>query len=193
MKDRIEDVFRQSAQLQESFLARNREVMESVIAAVAGVLKKGNKLLIFGNGGSAADAQHLAAEFVNRYILDRPPLAAIALTTDTSVMSSIANDFSFNEVFEKQVRALGKGGDAALGISTSGRSPNVVRALETAQRMGLITVGLGGPAGSPMELHCTYYFAVEGASTPRIQEVHQLVLHTLVEMVDLVLFGEAKT
>ena len=120
-------------------------------------------------------------------------LPALALTTDTSVLTAIANDFEYDAVFEKQVKALGKPGDVALGISTSGKSGNVNRGLRVARAMGLTTVGLGGPTGSPMQQECLYYLAVEGAPTPRIQEVHVIIGHALVETVDKILFGVAPT
>lgn len=178
--------------LQESFITENLDVLEEIIRSIAGILGRGNKIVLFGNGGSAADAQHIAAEFVNRYLIDRPPLPAIALTTDTSVLTSIANDFSYDQVFEKQIKAIGGSGDAAIGISTSGTSSNVIRGLQAARELGLITIGIGGPVESPMKNECRYYLAVHGAPTPRIQEVHLLIGHTIVELVDRILFGSAK-
>ncbi len=192
LKERIHHIFSESIKLKERFLSENMDVFEGVVHALVEVLRRGNKILLFGNGGSAADAQHIAAEFVNRFLLNRAPLPAIALTTDSSVLTSISNDFSFDEVFEKQINAIGRGGDCAIGISTSGGSPNVVRGLETARRGGLITVGLGGPRGVAMEEHCDHYFCVTGGTTPRIQEVHQLVGHAVAEMVERILFGEAQ-
>jgi D-sedoheptulose 7-phosphate isomerase len=189
VKTEILEIFKQSIRLKESFVEENLDALEETIRAIAGVLGRGNKILLFGNGGSAADAQHIAAEFVNRYIIDRPPLPAVALTTDSSVLTAIANDFDYEAVFEKQVKAIGKQGDAAVGISTSGKSPNVVRGLRVAREMGLITVGIGGPADSPMAKECRHYLAVDGAPTPRIQEVHLLIGHTMVEIVDSILFG----
>lgn len=184
-------IFTDSTRLMEQFIGENAKTLEEIVRVVADVLRRGNRLLLFGNGGSAADAQHLAAEFVNRYLIDRPPLAAAALTTDTSVLTAIANDFSFDDVFAKQIRALGRHGDAAIGISTSGESANVVRGLAVAKELGLVTIGLGGPPGGPMREHSDYYLSVTGASTPRIQEVHHVVGHALVEMVDRLLFGPA--
>lgn len=186
------EIFRNSIALKENFLSKNAEVLENAVRTLARVLKRGNKVLLFGNGGSAADAQHIAAEFVNKYVMDRPPLPAMALTTDSSVLTSIANDFAFEEVFEKQIRALGKQGDAALGISTSGTSHNVVRALKTAREMGLVTIGIGGPPGTPMQVQCDHYLSVQGGPTPRIQEVHQVIGHALVELVDELLFGDSR-
>ena len=192
LREGIHHIFSESIRLKEHFLSENIEVFEGVVHALVEVLRGGNKILLFGNGGSAADAQHIAAEFVNRFLLNRAPLPAIALTTDSSVLTSISNDFSFDEVFAKQISAIGRSGDCAIGISTSGGSPNVVRGLETAREGGLITVGLGGPRGVAMEKHCDYYFSVKGGTTPRIQEVHQLVGHVVAEMVERILFGEAQ-
>jgi D-sedoheptulose 7-phosphate isomerase len=192
LKNDILEIFKQSIRLKEHFIQDNLDVLEETIRALAGVIGRGNKILLFGNGGSAADAQHIAAEFVNRYLIDRPPLPAIALTTDSSVLTAVANDFSFEEVFEKQIKALGRKGDAAVGISTSGSSANVLRGLRAASELGLVTVGLGGNRNSPMQEHCRHYLWVEGGSTPRIQEVHAIIGHVLVEMIDHVLFGSTK-
>ncbi len=175
--------------MRDSFLKLNTEILEQTIHALAKIVEQGNKIMFFGNGGSAGDAQHLAAEFVNRYLIDRPPLPAIALTTDSSVLTAISNDFSYEDIFAKQIRALGKAGDAAVGISTSGSSRNVIRGLETALTMGLTTVGIGGPSQAPMREACRYYLSIQGGSTPRIQETHILVGHTMVELIDRSLFG----
>jgi D-sedoheptulose 7-phosphate isomerase len=192
LRNRLLEIFEESARLKENFLKANMEVLEETIRTLASVLGHGNKIVLFGNGGSAADAQHIAAEFVNRYMIDRPPLPAIALTTDTSVLTAISNDFDYVEVFEKQIKALGKKGDAAIGISTSGSSANVLRGLKVAGQLGLIPIGIGGPAESPMKGVCRYYLHVEGAATPRIQEVHITIGHTIVEIVDQMLFGARK-
>ena len=146
---------------------------------------------MFGNGGSAADAQHLAAEFVNRFRIERPPLAALALTTDTSVLTSIANDYDFEEVFAKQVRALGHSEDVALGLSTSGNSPNVVRGLDAARQLGLRTLALSGGDGGPVARAAELALVVPSRSTPRIQEVHITIGHVLCDLVDYLLFPEA--
>ena len=192
LRNRLLEIFKESIRLKESFLKANMEVLEEAIRTLASVLGQGNKILIFGNGGSAADAQHIAAEFVNRYIMDRPPLPAIALTTDSSVLTAISNDFGYEEIFEKQIKALGNKGDAAVGISTSGSSPNVLRGLKVAGQRGLIPIGIGGPTESPMKEVCRYYVPVEGAATPRIQEVHITIGHAIVEVVDHILFGTGK-
>ncbi len=185
----LEAIFRESAQLQQTFWEKNLKELETCARTLSETLKNGKKILLFGNGGSAADAQHIAAEFVNGYLLDRPPLPALALSADTSILTSIGNDSGFDEVFEKQIRALGVSGDAAVGISTSGRSPNVVRALKYSRGVGLTTIGLGGALESPMAGECMHFLPVSGASTPRIQEVHIIIGHALVEMVELILFG----
>lgn len=172
-----------------------REGLESVVqaaAAMAQAMTTGRKILVFGNGGSAADAQHLAAELVNRYQLQRPPLPALALTTDTSTLTSIANDYHFDEVFVRQVKALGVEGDVAVGISTSGRSPNVLKALAAARSRGMTTVGMSGAGGGEMGPLCDILICAPSEETPRIQEVHAVVVHLLCEMVDLRLFGRVK-
>jgi D-sedoheptulose 7-phosphate isomerase len=192
LKSHIADIFKESIRLKEAFLRDNLDILEQTGLALAQVLRLGAKILLFGNGGSAADAQHIAAEFVNRFIIDRPPLPALALTTDSSVLTSISNDFGYDEIFEKQIRALGRKGDAAIGISTSGRSRNVLRGLKEARETGLITVGIGGPVNSPMKDECDFYLSVDGGATPRIQEVHLLIGHTLVEIIDERLFGANK-
>jgi D-sedoheptulose 7-phosphate isomerase len=188
LKTRIQKIFREGIELRQSFLEKNVDVLQDLILDIAETIRAGKKVLFFGNGGSAADAQHFAAEFVNRYLIDRPPLAAIALTTDTSILTAISNDFSYDEIFEKQVNALGVEGDAAVGISTSGTSRNVLRGLETAQNKGLLTIGIGGPENSPMKSVCRHYLSVEGSSTPRVQEVHLVIGHIIVELVDQILF-----
>jgi D-sedoheptulose 7-phosphate isomerase len=152
-------------------------------------IKRGNKLMIFGNGGSAADAQHMAAEFVNRFLIDRPPLAAMALTTDSSVLTSVGNDFSFDDIFSKQIRALGKEGDLALGISTSGNSPNVIRAVEAAKALGMQTAVLTGKDGGRLIGLADVTINVPSPLTPAIQEAHIWVEHLLCQIVDEALYG----
>lgn len=188
MEDYIVKIFRESVQTKENFVNENLSRIVAVVEAVTAALKGGNKILLFGNGGSAADAQHLAAEFVNRFVIERPPLPAIALTTDTSVMTSIANDYDFTEIFSKQIRAIGQKGDIAWGMSTSGTSPNVVRGLETAKKMGMVTVGLTGRDGGEISRLVDHALNVSSTSTPRIQETHLTVGHVICEMVDFRLF-----
>ncbi|PYR59350.1 MAG: D-sedoheptulose 7-phosphate isomerase [Acidobacteria bacterium] len=152
--------------------------------AIREALEHGGKLLVFGNGGSAADAQHFAAELVGRFMKERAALAAIALTTDTSVMTSVANDYSFEHVFVRQIEALGKPGDVAFGISTSGESRNVISALESARERGLKTIALtgrdGGHAGRAADLHVN----VPDQNTARVQEVHRTILHVMCELIE---------
>jgi D-sedoheptulose 7-phosphate isomerase len=147
-------------------------------------LRAGGKLLIAGNGGSAADAQHLAAEFMGRYVLDRKPLAALALTTDTSALTAIGNDYGFDQVFERQVRGLGRPGDVFLGISTSGRSPNVLRALAAARDLGLVTVGFSGAADTGMRALCRHFLAVGSPETAIVQQIHMVAGHAICALVE---------
>jgi D-sedoheptulose 7-phosphate isomerase len=144
----------------------------ALVAASATAIRGGNKILFFGNGGSASDAQHLATELTVRYKTDRAPIAAIALTTDTSALTAIGNDFGFEEVFARQVEALGRAGDVAIGISTSGDSENVVRALETARRLGLVAAALGGRDGGRLKGLAEPLLVVPSETTARIQEMH---------------------
>jgi D-sedoheptulose 7-phosphate isomerase len=189
MRQKIQKIFAASMAVQQQFLAANTDTLIAVVDLIARTFTSGGKFLLFGNGGSAADAQHIAAEFVNRYLLERPPLPAIALTTDTSVLTSVSNDYSFSEVFAKQVRALGRAGDVALAISTSGNSPNVLKALEVCREMGISTVGLTGSEGGKLASRVDYLLPVPATITPRIQETHILIGHTLCELVDELLFG----
>ena len=153
-------------------------------AAVIAALKGGGKLLVFGNGGSAADAQHVAAELVGRFERERPGMAAIALTTDASVLTSVANDYAFERVFARQVEALGRAGDVALGISTSGASPNVVAALETARALGLQTIALTGADGGAAGRAAAIHVNVPSPSAARVQEVHRTLLHVMCDLVE---------
>jgi len=146
------------------------------------------KLMLCGNGGSAADAQHIAAEFVNRFLLDRHPLPAIALTTDTSIITSVANDYTYEEVFSKQIQALGVEGDILLAISTSGNSNNILSAIKTAKEKGLYTVGLMGGDGGNMLTFVDLPMVVESNETPRVQEIHILAGHLICELVEYILF-----
>ena len=180
--------FKESSEVKTRFLKENLPKLLDLIKLIAHAFERGNKIFFFGNGGSAADAQHLAAEFVNRYVMDRPPLPAIALTTDTSILTSVSNDISFNEIFAKQLRALGKEGDVAIGISTSGNSPNVVKAFEVAKELGIKTVSLTGNDGGVLSKMADISLIVPSTSTPRIQETHILIGHILCEMVEHQLF-----
>lgn len=148
----------------------------------------GHKLLVFGNGGSASDAQHIAAELVGRFQCERRGLAAIALTADQSVLTALGNDYGYNSVFERQIEAHGQHGDVAWGISTSGNSSNVVRALEKARSMGLKTIGLTGLGGGQMASFCDVLLAVPSRETPRIQEIHLMTYHSICEAVEKAIF-----
>lgn len=188
MEDHIIKIFKESSQLKEVFINENLVGIVKVIEVITEALTGGNKILLFGNGGSAADAQHLAAEFVNRFVIERPPLPAIALSTDTSVITSIGNDYDFSEIFAKQIRAIGKPGDVAWGMSTSGDSSNVVKALDTAKKLGLITIGFTGRDGGNILKIVDYSLNISSNSVPRIQEVHITAGHVICEMVDYKLF-----
>jgi D-sedoheptulose 7-phosphate isomerase len=184
----IKKAFQESTQLKDQFLKDSLGQIVKVVNVITASLKKGNKILLFGNGGSAADAQHLAAEFVNRFTIERPPLPAIALTTDTSIITSIGNDYDFAQIFAKQIRAIGQPGDVAVGMSTSGVSPNVLRGLEIAKKMGLTTIGLTGRDGGQVAQVVDYCLNVPSSSVPRIQEVHITVGHVICQLVDYKLF-----
>jgi D-sedoheptulose 7-phosphate isomerase len=186
--DIIKRIFRESIQLKEAFLRDNLEKIIRTVDVITEALKKGNKVLLFGNGGSAADAQHIAGEFVNRFLIERPPLPAIALTTDTSVLTSIGNDYDFSEIFSKQIRALGQEGDIAWGFSTSGGSVNVVKALEAAKKKGLVTIGFTGRDGGAVGMISDCHLNVPSNVTPRVQEVHIVIAHAICELVDWRLF-----
>jgi D-sedoheptulose 7-phosphate isomerase len=190
MKDAITTAFEESIRVKQAFQRDNLDSLMLAIDAIAAAFQRGNKLLIFGNGGSAADAQHIAAEFVNRFLIERPPLPAIALTTDTSVLTSIGNDYDYKQIFEKQVRALGKPGDCALAISTSGNSANVLLGIDACKEREITTVGLTGGNGGKMAGRVDFLLNVsEGKNSARIQETHILVAHVICEIVDQKLFG----
>src|SRR6266404_199333 len=164
MKETIVKAFDESIRVKQAFLRDNLEALTQAIEAIVAAFKSGNKLLLFGNGGSAADAQHIAAEFTNRFLIERPPLPAIALTTDSSALTAIANDYDYAQVFAKQVQALGKAGDVALAISTSGNSPNVLPAIEACKKLAMTTVGLTGGSGGKMVGKVDYMLRVSEGS-----------------------------
>jgi len=186
--ERVHRLHRDHAETADRFFREKAAAVESVALALVASLRGGGTLLFFGNGGSAADAQHLAAEFVNRYVLDRPALAAVSLTTDTSILTSIANDSDFTRVFARQVEAIGRSGDVAVGISTSGRSANVLAGLRAARAKRLVTIGFCGEHEMAMRPLCDHLIGVPSTTTARIQEIHILVGHILCQIVDETLY-----
>jgi D-sedoheptulose 7-phosphate isomerase len=182
--------------LEDSIRIKQQAIMEQMDALIAAAdmlvtcVASGHKILLFGNGGSAADAQHIAAEFINRFQIERHPLPALALTTDTSIITSIGNDYSFDQIFEKQIQALGKRDDVAWGISTSGNSPNVVAGLRAARERGLRCLGMTGQGGALIDAS-DLALTVPTATTARVQETHIVMGHILCQLVDQTLFPQA--
>lgn len=166
-----------------------RESLLQVARVMVNSLNGGGKLMFAGNGGSAADAQHIAGEFVSRLNFDRAPLAAIALTVDTSVLTAIGNDYGFEYLFERQVRGLGRVGDVIVGISTSGRSPNILRAVEAARECGMRTIGFGGEGSTALSEKCEFMVAAPSRLTPIIQQIHIVAAHAICGLVEHALFG----
>ena len=166
-----------------------RNIIYAIAETITQAFRKGGKLLIAGNGGSAADAQHIAGEFLSRLNFDRNPLPAIALTTDSSVLTAIGNDYGFDRAFERQVRGLGRSGDVFLAISTSGRSPNVLAALKAAREIGITTVGFTGDGQRDMSADCDLCLAAPSGETPLIQQIHIVAAHAICGLVERDLFG----
>ena len=173
-------------------LLRDDDIMVDITKVadlIVEAFNNGNKLLFCGNGGSAADAQHLAAEFSGRYYLNRPPLHAEALHTDTSFMTAVSNDFSFDEVYARLIQGIGKQGDILIGMSTSGNSKNVIKALEEAKKKNIITIGFTGKANGNMKPYCDFLINIPSDDTPRIQECHLMLGHAICELVEKELFS----
>ncbi len=189
MQERIRALFAEHRRAADAFLEAQAASVEAVAGLLMAAFRAGRRVFFFGNGGSAADAQHLAAEFVNRFLRERPPLAALALTTDSSVLTSVANDRTYDEVFARQLEALGAEGDVAVALSTSGRSPSVVRGIEVARKLGLRTVVFTGARGTDLARRAEVALVVPTEATPRIQEVHMLAGHVLCELVEAALFA----
>lgn len=188
--DRARAVFTESSRIHALAAESLSEVVAETAAAVTDALRAGHKVLLCGNGGSAADAQHIAAELAGRLRLERGGLPAIALTVNSSVLTALANDYGYDMVFARQVEALGCRGDVLVGISTSGRSPNVVKALEAARAVGVVTVGLTGRDAGPMGELCDHLIAVPTDDTQRVQEIHIAAGHAICEIVESALFGQ---
>ncbi|NDY43218.1 D-sedoheptulose 7-phosphate isomerase [Dissulfurirhabdus thermomarina] len=185
----LEEALEASLAAKRATLASEGGRLVALAREMAEVFRGGGRVFFFGNGGSAADAQHLAAEFVNRFRMERRPLPGIALTTDTSILTAVGNDYSFDDVFAKQVQALGRPGDMAVGISTSGHSPNVVKALAAAREAGLRTVALTGRGGGRMAETADLVLRAASDDTPRIQEVQIFLGHLLCDLVERILFA----
>jgi len=175
----------------KSYLQRDAKNLLTIADLLVRAFKKGNKVVLFGNGGSAADAQHIACELAGKFYLDREPLPAIALTTNTSALTAIGNDYGYEEVFARQVKSLVKQGDIVIGISTSGNSPNVLRGVDEAKRLGATTIALTGRGGRLKEL-ADYVLSIPSADTPRIQEAHITAGHIICYLVEQALFGSKK-
>jgi D-sedoheptulose 7-phosphate isomerase len=174
--------------VQIQFIQSHGPALATLARHISRIIPQGKKVMIMGNGGSAADAQHMAAEFVNRFKIERVPLPALSLCTDSSILTSIGNDYSFDQIFEKQVLALGLPGDVLIGISTSGNSPNILLALKAAREKGITTVALTGNQGGKMVEWSDHALIVPSKDTPTIQETHILAIHTICDLVDFFLF-----
>ena len=188
VKEKILRAFDESAQIKIKFAKENAALIEEVSRMIAESFSMGKKLLLFGNGGSSTDASHIAAEFANRLKMERPPLPALALNTDMAVITSIANDYDFSDIYAKQLKALAEEGDVAMALSTSGSSPNILKAMEVARKKKLRTVALTGLKGVKFASKAEFAFVVPSSETPRIQETHITLGHILCQMVEEILF-----
>lgn len=190
----IERILRESINAKEKIL-NNKDFLknlEKVVSIITDCIKKKNKVILMGNGGSAADAQHFAGEFINRFLMERKPLPAISLSTDTSVLTCIGNDYSFKDIFKKQVEALATEGDILIGITTSGNSENILEGFKAGKTMGTVNVGLLGKDGGLAREYCDISLIVPLESTPRIQEAHITVIHIICELVEKNIFGSKR-
>jgi D-sedoheptulose 7-phosphate isomerase len=189
MKEKILRAFEESIQVKEKFVdEKNIDRISDVAKAIANAFNEGKKLILFGNGGSATDASHMAAEFINRFRRERPGLPAIALNTDMAVITSIANDYDFADVYAKQLKAISDEGDIVIALSTSGNSPNVLKAMDVAKKKRLTTIAFTGSKGEKFAAKASYAFIVPSDSTPRIQETHITLGHVICQMVEEILF-----
>jgi len=187
--DSINSYFKRHIEVMETVATRLAPEIESLCSLLVAALREGKKILVMGNGGSAADAQHLAAEFIGRFLLERKALPAIALTTDTSILTAVGNDYGFDEVFKRQVEGLANPGDVVIGISTSGRSGNVRRALVAAREIGCKTVGLLGKDGGDIAGIVDLNLTIPAMETPHIQEAHAAIIHIVCDLVEKTLFA----
>ena len=187
----IDQFVGESLRVKNEFFRVNKDTIARTVETIAHGLRNGHKVLFFGNGGSAADAQHLAAELVGRFGPNRSPLPAISLATDTSVLTAVGNDYGYDKVFARQIEALGQSGDIAIAISTSGNSPSVLAAIDVARSKGLFTIGFTGETSGKMKDRVEVLFRVPSRETPRIQETHVVLGHILCELVDRELFPES--
>jgi D-sedoheptulose 7-phosphate isomerase len=188
MRERLYTIFRESAEVKLAFLESYSETILKLVKEIAERLKKGRKILIFGNGGSACDSQHFATELVGRFKTERNPLPAIALTSDTCLLTALGNDYGFKEIFARQIKALAQKDDIVIGISTSGKSPNVIEALKVAKELGCLTVAFTGKDGGIVKEIAEYVFIVPSYETPRIQECHITLAHALCELLEIEIF-----
>ena len=192
MKEKILKEFKESITVKEKFIQGHLDAVVEVSRAIASAFNEGNKLILFGNGGSSTDASHIAAEFVNRFKRERPGLPAIALNTDMAVITSIANDYDYSEVFSRQLKSLAAEGDVVIAITTSGHSPNIVKALDAAKKKKLKTIIFTGAKGEKLTSKASYSFVVPSDNTPRIQETHITLGHVICLMVEEILFEEPR-
>jgi len=186
--DEICSQIRENIDVSESIIENSLDIIVCASNKIASAVRKGNKILLCGNGGSAADSQHIAAEFINRFKKERRPLPAIALTTDTSVLTSISNDYDYSLVFSKQIEALAKKGDILIAISTSGNAKNVIEAVKASNRKGVFTIGLTGDGGGRLKSSVDLCISISSHDTPRIQEAHILVGHLICDLLEKMLF-----
>ncbi|HBH60703.1 MAG TPA: phosphoheptose isomerase [Nitrospiraceae bacterium] len=188
MKEKIKKAFKDSVTVKQQFIDSHVDTIIEVAKLLADTFSRGNKLLLFGNGGSACDASHIAAEFVNRFKKERPAFPAMALNTDMAVLTSIANDYDYSEIFSRQMKAFAQENDVVIAISTSGSSPNVIKAVNVARKKKLTTIAFTGAKGDNLASKCDYVFAVPSNDTPRVQETHITLAHVLCQMVEEILF-----
>ncbi|MEK6528104.1 MAG: D-sedoheptulose 7-phosphate isomerase [Nitrospirota bacterium] len=188
MKEKILKAFEESSSVKQQFIHENVDMVVEVSKLLSDTFNNGNKLILFGNGGSASDASHIAGEFVNRFKKERPGLPAIALNTDIAVMTAIANDYDFTEIFARQLKVIAQDGDVVIAISTSGNSPNILKAMDAAKKKKIKIIAFTGAKGDKMAAKAHFAFVVPSSNTPRIQETHITLGHVLCQMVEEILF-----